>query len=50
MIMFISLGMWISAILLYFMFIRPLMTENRELKEEMHQQIKIGFYKEQEHE
>jgi hypothetical protein len=28
------------------MFIRPLTTENRRLKEEIHQKIKIGFYEE----
>ena len=46
MIMFLSLGMWLSAIMIYFMFIRPLMVENERLKEEMHQRIKIGFYEE----
>ena len=45
-IMFLSLGMWLSAIIIYFMFIRPLMVENERLKEEMHQRIKIGFYEE----
>ena len=45
-IMFLSLGMWLSAIIIYFMFIRPLMVENERLKKEMHQRIKIGFYEE----
>mgnify|MGYP000093989196 FL=1 len=39
-----------NLIIMYFMIVRPLQRENRSLKEEMHQQIKIGFYKEKEDE
>jgi type II secretory pathway component PulM len=53
MVIFLGLGMWLAIIILYLMFIKPLMTENERLKEEMHQRIKIGFYeelKQEEHE
>lgn len=39
-----------NLIIMYFMIVRPLQQENRSLREEMHQQIKIGFYKEKEDE
>jgi len=39
-----------NLIIMYFMIVRPLQRENRSLREEMHQQIKIGFYKEKEDE
>jgi preprotein translocase subunit YajC len=39
-----------NLIIMYFMMVRPLQRENKALKEEMHQQIKIGFYKEKEDE
>jgi len=37
-----------NLIIMYFMIVRPLQQENRSLREEMHQQFKIGFYKEKE--
>lgn len=35
-----------NLIIMYFMIVRPLQQENRSLREEMHQRIKIGFYEE----
>lgn len=40
------IGMWTAAILSYLMVIRPMIEENEELKEIIHQQTKIGFYEE----
>lgn len=40
------IGMWLAAILSYLMVIRPLIEENGELKELIHQQTKIGFFEE----
>jgi len=40
------IGMWIAAILSYLMVIKPMIEENEELKEIIHQQTKIGFYEE----
>jgi preprotein translocase subunit YajC len=37
-----------NLIIIYFMIVKPLKMENKSLKEEMHQQIKIGFYNESE--
>lgn len=37
-----------NLIIIYFMIVKPLKMENKSLKEEMHQQIKIGFYSEAE--
>ena len=42
----ISTGMWIGALMMYLMIIRPLRQENENLKEIIHQQTKIGFYEE----
>ena len=46
-------GMWVGAMMMYLMAIKPLNQENKELKEIIHQQPKIGFYeelKQEEHE
>ena len=46
-------GMWLGAMMMYLMIIRPLHQENEKLKEVIHQQLKIGFYeelKQEEHE
>ncbi len=48
MLMAFFVGMWIGGIFIYTLMVRPLAQENDDLKDEMHQQIKIGFYKEQE--
>ena len=39
-------GMWVSAVLSYLMVIKPMIEENDELKEIIHQQPKTGFYEE----
>jgi hypothetical protein len=39
-------GMWLGAMMMYLMIIRPLHQENEKLKEVIHQQPKIGFYEE----
>ena len=39
-------GMWLGAIMMYLMVIKPINRENEELKEIIHQQPKIGFYEE----
>jgi len=39
-------GTWIAGILSYLMVIKPMIEENDELKEIIHQQTKIGFYEE----
>lgn len=39
-----SLGLWFGWIMLYFLLYRPLTQKFESLQEEMHQQIKIGFY------
>ena len=39
-------GMWLGAMMMYLMVIKPLHQENEDLKEIIHQQPKIGFYKE----
>jgi len=39
-------GMWVAAVLSYLMVIKPMIEENDELKEIIHQQTKIGFYEE----
>lgn len=39
-------GMWVAAILSYLMVIKPMIEENDELKEIIHQKTKIGFYEE----
>lgn len=38
------MGMWSGIILMYMMVVRPLQEKYETLKEEMHQQIKTGFY------
>jgi len=43
-----SIGLWIGIILMYLMVVRPLDRKYESLREEFHQQIKIGFYKEEE--
>lgn len=40
------IGMWVAAILSYLMVIKPIIEENEQLKEIIHQQTKIGFYEE----
>jgi hypothetical protein len=39
-------GMWLGAMMMYLMVIKPLHQENEDLKEVIHQQPKIGFYEE----
>ena len=39
-------GMWLGAIMMYLMVIKPINREKEELKEIIHQQPKIGFYEE----
>ena len=48
MIMSFFVGMWVGGIIIYTLMVRPLSQEISDLMDEMHQQIKIGFYKEQE--
>ena len=48
MLMSFFVGMWVGAIIIYTLMVTPLAQENEDLKDEMHQQIKIGFYREQE--
>lgn len=48
MLMSFFVGMWIGGIIIYTLMVRPLSQEISDLMDEMHQQIKIGFYKEQE--
>jgi uncharacterized membrane protein len=48
MIMSFFVGMWVGGIIIYTLMVRPLSKEISDLMNEMHQQIKIGFYKEQE--
>jgi len=48
MLMSFFVGMWIGGIIIYTLMVRPLSQEVSDLMDEMHQQIKIGFYKEQE--
>ena len=48
MLMSLFVGMWVGCIIIYTLMVTPLAQENEDLKDEMHQQIKIGFYKEQE--
>jgi hypothetical protein len=43
-----SVGLWVGIIVMYFMVVKPLDMKYESLKEEFHQQIKIGFYKEEE--
>jgi hypothetical protein len=40
------IGMWVAVVLTYLMITKPVIKENEELKEIIHQQPKIGFYKE----
>jgi len=40
------IGMWVAAVLSYLMVIKPMIEENDELKDIIHQQTKIGFYEE----
>ena len=40
------IGMWVAVIVTYLMIIKPIIKENEELKEIIHQQPKIGFYEE----
>ena len=40
-------GMWVGGIIIYTLMVTPLAQENEDLKDEMHQQIKIGFYREE---
>ena len=42
-----SIGMWLGVILMYLMVVRPLQNRYDILKEEYHEQIKIGFYNEE---
>ena len=42
-----SIGMWLGIILMYLMVVRPLQSKYDILKEEYHEQIKIGFYNEE---
>ena len=42
----LSVGMWIGALMMYLMIIKPLRQENEDLKEIIHQQPKTGFYEE----
>ena len=42
-----SIGMWLGIILMYLMVVRPLQNRYDILKEEYHEQIKIGFYNEE---
>jgi hypothetical protein len=39
-------GMWLGAIMMYLIVIKPINREIEELKEIIHQQPKIGFYEE----
>ena len=48
MLMSLFVGMWVGGIIIYTLMVTPLAQENEDLKDEMHQQIKIGFYREQE--
>lgn len=48
MLMSLFVGMWVGGIIIYTLMVRPLSQEISDLMDEMHQQIKIGFYKEQE--
>ena len=48
MLMSFFVGMWVGGIIIYTLMVRPLSQEISDLMDEMHQQIKIGFYKEQE--
>ena len=48
MLMSLFVGMWVGGIIIYTLIVTPLVQENEDLKDEMHQQIKIGFYREQE--
>lgn len=48
MLMSLFVGMWVGGIIIYTLMVIPLSRENEDLKDEMHQQIKIGFYKEEE--
>lgn len=45
-----SFGIWVGLIGAYFLVIRPMQEKYDNLKEEMHQQIKIGFYNNSEEE
>lgn len=47
-ILSLIIGMWVGGIFTYTLMVRPLSKEISDLMDEMHQQIKIGFYKEQE--
>jgi uncharacterized membrane protein YkgB len=40
------IGMWVAIVLTYLMITKPIIKENEELKEIIHQQPKIGFYEE----
>jgi type II secretory pathway component PulM len=42
-----SVGLWVGIIVTYLMFVKPLDIKYESLKEEFHQQIKIGFYNEE---
>lgn len=47
MLMSLFVGMWVGGIIIYTLMVTPLAQENEDLKDEMHQQIKIGFYREE---
>ena len=47
MLMSFFVGMWIGGIIIYTLMVRPLSQEISDLMDEMHQQIKIGFYREE---
>ena len=39
-------GMWAAAVISYFLVVKPMIWENKKLRETIHQQVKIGFYEE----
>ena len=47
MLMSFFVGMWVGGIIIYTLMVRPLSQEISDLMDEMHQQIKIGFYREE---